>query len=170
MRVAARTQLAQERARTQAWRESYDDASISRTLIRLLMRGRGREHEHEQKGGRHEGGHATRKSERAGGGPREGSRKRWQKRISPPKRGSWAVAAVCSKTSEEGGRARKAGRGRLLVTSRYWGSDLVVGRVGQGLHHPTQPREEARQQPAMHAARGKLKLNPLPAAGQDREA
>ena len=41
MRVAARTHLAQERARTQAWRESYDDASISRTLIRL-MRGRGR--------------------------------------------------------------------------------------------------------------------------------
>lgn len=74
------------------------------------------------------------------------------------------------KTSEEGGRPRKAGRGRLLATSRYWGSDMVVGRVGQGLHHPTQPREEARQQPAMHAARGKLKLNPLPAAGQDREA
>ena len=101
----ARSHLAQERARTQAWRESYDDASISRTLIRL-MRGRGREHEHEQKGGRHEGGHATRKSERAGGGPREGSRKRWQKRISPPKRGSWAV--VCS---GGGGirRARRAG-------------------------------------------------------------
>ena len=46
------------------------------------MRGRGREHEHEQKGGRHEGGHATRKSERAGGGPREGSRQCWQADLS----------------------------------------------------------------------------------------